>query len=363
MAIRGVSQYAQEGPRLAMLVGAALLASYLVSFAARTILLHRSVVVFEVIQTVAAIGASLGGAAIIATHTTTSAGVFGVVAAACGVSAYAVAFAFRGQGAHDRANFAFYTAVAVLLITSGTVLALGRPGVALTWYALAIASAALTVRVQRLSLAVHAAVYAWGGTIAAGLVTLSTRALFASPAEAQEPLSGVAVLGLAAAAVCTGLLARARPGAGGHWVAPQLAVLVLCALGATGLTAAVVVPLLAGAPGGGSPGTAGAVRTGVLVAAAVLLAWAGRRERWREARWLASAGLVVTGLKVVVEDLPAGRPATLVVTFALYGAALLLVPRLLRRRPAARDAPGPHWAGSVRERSRDPEPPGRATGP
>jgi hypothetical protein len=52
-------------------------------------------------------------------------------------------------------------------------------------------------------------------------------------------------------------------------------------------------------------------------------------------------------LKILAEDLPRSRPATLILTFALYGAALILVPRLRHRRgaasgaEAARPAPAP----------------------
>lgn len=342
LAIRAVSPYAEEGPRAAMLVGAVLLALYLSSFAVRTILLRRSVIAFEVVQTVAAVGTGLGGAAIIATHTTTSAAGFGAVATACGAASYAVAFAFRERRAQDRANFPFYTATAVLLVGSGTALALARPVLASTWCALAIASAALTRPIQRRGLAAHAAVYAWAGAMAGGLATLAARALFAPVTRAWEPLGWVAVLGLASAAACLWLCARAWPEAGPGWVArlPQLALLLLVALGAAGLAAAVLVPLLAGMPGGGAiPARAGAVRTVVLVAAAAVLAWTARRGRQREAGWLAAAALVVTGVKIVVEDLPTGRPATLVVTFGVYGAALLLLPRLLRRGLGTRPVP------------------------
>ena len=41
--------------------------------------------------------------------------------------------------------------------------------------------------------------------------------------------------------------------------------------------------------------------------------------------------LVLTGLKFVLEDFRAGRPATLFLGFALYGLALIVGPRLCRR--------------------------------
>jgi len=41
--------------------------------------------------------------------------------------------------------------------------------------------------------------------------------------------------------------------------------------------------------------------------------------------------LAFGGLRLVLEDLPHGRPGTLFVSFALYGGALFATPRLLRR--------------------------------
>jgi predicted tellurium resistance membrane protein TerC len=51
-----------------------------------------------------------------------------------------------------------------------------------------------------------------------------------------------------------------------------------------------------------------------------------------EAGWLAYPVLGFTGLKMLLEDLPRGRPATLILAFAFYGLALILVPRIRSRR-------------------------------
>jgi len=71
--------------------------------------------------------------------------------------------------------------------------------------------------------------------------------------------------------------------------------------------------------------------------AAYLLARLWRATRRGELRWLAYVVLVAGGLKLALEDLPTGRPMTLFVSFVFYGAALLLIPRLMRsdRGPAA----------------------------
>jgi hypothetical protein len=62
-----------------------------------------------------------------------------------------------------------------------------------------------------------------------------------------------------------------------------------------------------------------------------VLALAYRRLRGPELRWLVPPALVVGGLKLLAEDVPRGRPATLFLSLAAYGGALVLVPRLLRR--------------------------------
>ena len=114
--------------------------------------------------------------------------------------------------------------------------------------------------------------------------------------------------------------------------APQLLPGAVVAASAAGVLIGWIAPAVAAQlPPDASPGAVAAVRTGVLVAGVIALAWAGRREPWREAGWLAYPVLVAIALKILAEDLPRSRPATLLFSFGLYGIALILVPRL--RRP------------------------------
>jgi hypothetical protein len=48
----------------------------------------------------------------------------------------------------------------------------------------------------------------------------------------------------------------------------------------------------------------------------------------------------VIGLKMVAQDFKFSRPATLFIALALYGAALIIAPRLRRRGDKARVTPG-----------------------
>jgi hypothetical protein len=74
-----------------------------------------------------------------------------------------------------------------------------------------------------------------------------------------------------------------------------------------------------------------AIRTVVVGAAVLLLAFVGGRGVFAEGRWLMYVVLVLGGIKLLMEDFPAGRPATLVLSLAVYGAALIVAPRWVRR--------------------------------
>ncbi|HLN58845.1 MAG TPA: hypothetical protein VK416_09805, partial [Thermoanaerobaculia bacterium] len=104
--------------------------------------------------------------------------------------------------------------------------------------------------------------------------------------------------------------------------------------------------LIGGGAASPDPGAVAAARTAVLAAAAFLLAAIRRRAALPELTWLTYGVLSIGAVKLLVEDLPGGRPATLFVAFAFYGTALLTAPRLLRGSaplPAreAGDSPNP----------------------
>ena len=84
---------------------------------------------------------------------------------------------------------------------------------------------------------------------------------------------------------------------------------------------------------GGSTGTTLAtIRTVALVAAALVLSRAARARNGREAGWLVYPLIVLIGIKLLFADFPSGRPETLFIALAAYGCALIVAPRLMRRR-------------------------------
>ncbi|BDG05472.1 DUF2339 domain-containing protein [Anaeromyxobacter oryzae] len=326
---------AAEGPVAALAIQVVLVAAYLGSIATRTLLLGRRVVPFEIVQGVAAIAVGLGGAAVVALRSGMGSVGLGASAVVLGLAAYGVAFAFVERHQQHRGNFVFYASLALLLLVAGVALLLPAPALGIASSGLAIGAAALARRLHRRTLAGHAAAYALVAAGASGLLAHAAEAIVASPWSPWTPAPAVAVPALVAAAATAWLCAGVDRGRAVERL-PQLALVAAVAACAAGVVIGWVVPIVAGSPGrDAAPGAVAAVRTAALVAVALGAAWLGRRDAWSEAGWLAVPALAAIGAKILLEDLPRGRPATLVAGFACYGAALILVPRIRRRpRPA-----------------------------
>lgn len=339
VAMRAVAPTVVEGPRVAFSLQALLMLAYLGSIAVRTLLLGRSVVPFEIAQTAASLLVGLGGAIWIAVHTGMSAAGFGAASVALGVASYAVAFVFVEKRQKGRANFAFYATVGILMVLVGTALALPAAASGLVWGALAVAAVGLARWKGRGSLAVHGVAYALAAAFGSSLLSHAVHALRDPPGGPWHALPAPSVVVLAFVAACAVIAAGAGERTTRAAQGPQFLLDACVAIS----TAGVLIGWIAPAVGGllspeASPGAVAAVRTGVLVAGVLLLAWGGRSVAWREAGWLAYPMLVAIALKIMTEDLPRSRPATLLFSFGLYGAALILVPRLRGRRAATTPA-------------------------
>jgi hypothetical protein len=337
-ALRAVAPSTAEGPSPALLLAGALVVTYLASFAARTLHRGRSVVAFEVAQTAGAVVAGLGAAAFVAVRSGTGTAALGVGTLALALACYGVAFAFVERRQQGSANFYFYATVALAFALAGTWLTLPDAARGAALGVLALGAAALARARARRTLSLHAAVFALSAGVASGLLHHAHVALFTSAAVAWPPLA-LAALGVLACLVGAAVLA-ALTADRTTWLerAPQLLLDVVVALSLAGLLAGWAAVAL-GPPGPEADlGLMGTARTAVLAAGAILAAWLGRREVAREVGWLAWPLVVVLGLKLLLEDLPRGRPATLILSFACTGAALMLVPRL-RARPGGPIAP------------------------
>ena len=114
---------------------------------------------------------------------------------------------------------------------------------------------------------------------------------------------------------------------------PRFTLLLLVTWTATGAFIAAIAPSVVPALGSGlDPGPIAALRTTVIVAAALLLARARHEERFSTGSWLVYPLLAAVALKLLFEDLPRGRPSTLFVALGVFGVALIISPRLMRQR-------------------------------
>jgi hypothetical protein len=204
------------------------------------------------------------------------------------------------------------------------------PGLAYVWTALAIASVALGSSLDRVALAFHGGAFLLGAAAAAGLPSQLARAFVLAPLSPWPSLApAIVVLFVAAAAAC----AVRHPQRDPWWTRVPRAVALLVAAASAGVIAMrFLAPLLPDPAGAGMDRTfLAALRSLVLAGTAIGLGALAGADRVREALWLLYPLLVLSGIKLVIEDFTQGRAATLFVALVGYGLALILAPRLSRK--------------------------------
>ena len=331
------SETASSGPTAVIAVQLLLLGAYVTSVAIRTLVRGREVIPFEALQSTAALLVGFGGAIQVAQTTGIGTGLLVSIAVACGVGCYGVAFAFIARRQGIRRNFYFYTSMGLVLIVGGT--AIGVPYPALWWAALAVAAAPVAAaRVYRAddgrrvaaagatTLTVHAVTYLVAAAFAAGLMAASARALIGPPLT-QSPFSPQPLAVFIAGCMCWVILARGDAGQHSEYARLLRAALALLLAIAGGAWLAALA-----LSDGTAAGQAATIRTIALAVTSLGLAWIGRAARLREASWLVYPTLALGGLKLLAEDFPHSTAATLFVALAMYGAALIAAPRLIRAR-------------------------------
>lgn len=304
-------------------------ALYIAGVAARTLRLGQPVTVFEVAQASFAGLLGFGGAVrVLAAHGLPSVGP-GAIAAGLGLLCYTAAFAYVERRPGQGRNFYLYSTAGGVLTLAGTSLVGLGAGLALAWVAAGVLAAVLGRRHDRMTLRVHGALFLLAATLQTGLLPECTRSLFGQAQQAVTVPGWASALGAAVAWI---VLAADHPGPGLSR-APQLLLASIAVLAAGhGLHLA-----LRGLLGGvleRDPGVATVAGTAVLAGLALALAVGARRGALPELGWLVYPLLVAGGFKLLVQDLRDGRPATLVVSLALYGLVLTLAPRLMKAAPA-----------------------------
>ena len=332
--LRALAPDPQETPAAALTVQLALLGAYLASIAIRTLVRGRNVIPFEVVQTAAALVVGLGGALSVTRATGSGAAALGVASVLIGVACYGVAFAFIERQQHRGRNVYFYTSLAVILVLVGVSTLLPGPAITGVLAALAIVCSAAWARIGRLFLLLHAAVYLLSAALVSGGIGYDLREVVAGAGPPWLLPSPAMLVVLISGAVSAWLAAREPAGDGSTWArVPRFVIVLVLVLSAGGALVGYLAPAVGRQPDGSiDPGVLATIRTGVLAIAALVVAWIGKHARFREWDWLVYPLLIGIGLKMAAQDFMHSRPATLFVALALYGAALIVAPRLRRRQ-------------------------------
>jgi hypothetical protein len=342
LAARALATPPRDQPWQVMLLQLTLLVGYLGSIVIRTIVRRRDVVPFEAVQTAAMLLSGLAGAVLIAYRTGAGAVTLGpallVLAAAC----YAVVFVDPRQGRGP--NLYFYTSLGLVFALTGLVHLLEGPSLGVGWAAMAVAVGWAGHRDGRRTFALHSVVYLAAAAVSSRLMASALAGLFASADARWEPIGAAAWLVALAVAVCW-VQSRPMPVSGtvaGVGDGLRLTLAVFAFLSAAGIGVVVVRSMLPASEAALHGPLIATVRTGVIAAAAVALAWLGGSPATREFGLMLYPVLGWGALKLVFEDLRTSPPSLLVVAFALYGGALILGPRIAKARAravAARTSP------------------------
>ena len=323
----------------AILVQMALAVTHVAAVSRESVRSGRRPTPFDLLQTVLVLALGFGGALQVAGATGTAKLPLALLCLAAGVAAYAVAF--RVVRRQDRGPYLYLTSVALVVVVLASLALLARP--AIPWAVLGVAMAWVGSRWRRVVLSLHGAAYAAAAAVTSGLLSTAMGAWTLGAGGDWPSITAPAALALAAVALTAWFTVRTdNP----FWrevaLLPKFVSFALFVVAGGGTLVLILAPAVAGVPGPkGDAAALSVLRSAVLAVGTLACAWVARTEHLRLARWIVYPVLVLGAIKLLVEDLPHGTPATLAVSFLLYGSALILGPRLARRRAAAPSPIGP----------------------
>lgn len=313
-------------------LAALLLLLYLLSFVARSIFAKRHVGGFEVVQTVVVAVIAIASTVVASRSGEIDLGNMGLLILLLGIAGYALALSPHNRQVRGP-DFFFYSTFGLIFLLSGSLLLLSPLTAAFVWSVLAVVMAVSSGRLGWVTLSLQCTALLLAAGIASGLLTVGVQALSGDAAGEWPALTAEKVVIALATVACLFIpVAQHSERWGVKAGMPQLLVLALSVWEVGGLMVLFLAPIVAAAGSEGADAAiVAAIRTAVLSVAAVTLALSSRFRRWPEARWLVYPVLILVGIKLFAEDFPNGEPATLFVSLAFIGSALILVARLLRR--------------------------------
>jgi len=317
--------YHPAAPQTTILLCLVLLVIYGGSIAVRGFALRQRLSIFEILQGVVTFVLAISG--ILRATQGRASVALGIALLVLSGAMYWGAlshFAGESQGRNRRTSATW--AAALLLVASFLVF---RDSLQVFFLCVAgLAGAILYAHTRKFSLGLHASAY----LVAATAVSPLPSYVGAAVAGAVPPAPDWSVWGVTiAAALCYFVGARVAEDRRRRrllWVIPAMLVGV-----ASAATLVVVISRVSAGRMELTPSRLSVVRTIVNCILALALGFASSRSKHVELGWLAYAAVVLGTLKLLVEDLRFGNPASLVVSLLCYGSVLILLPRLARQSP------------------------------
>ena len=293
----------------------ALLTIYLTSTIDRTLLRGLNVTRFEVSQAAMTFAILVGGALRLTGASQTGPWGVGAFCLLAAVVCYAVSFASLENRDGRSRNFYAYSTFALLLVVTGCGVLLNPAALAAAVSGLAVAALVAGFRRDRYTLRLHAGAYLLLAVGMAGMVPRATERIIRTGGGVESGLPLPYAFALLGAALCYAMLVAQERQRAPRWT-DTLEVTLVAALAAWGALGA-AAGWMSAAP----------LRTALLTAAALAMAWSRRAELRR----LAYPLMGLAGLKLLAEDLQQGRSLTLFGSLIFFGGGLILLPRLMRR--------------------------------
>jgi hypothetical protein len=312
----------------------ALVALYFGSYCFRVFKRKRTITPLEIGQTLVVLFVGLGGAAV-AVHAREHAMLpLGVGCLVLATACYTSAYGFLPRLDPDRRNFLFFTLLGLALALVGCELLLPRFIATLVFAAIALLAGAAARRIASPVLYLHGAVYLLVAILRAGVPATIAHAFVGSSVRFEDWLNAALLLALTVTILYPWL---PRPqGRAVDTFLGRRAVDLFLFIGVLACGGIVVSLLVKAAPLVAGPdaqrGALASLRTGVLALSAALLARFDRRARLPALSWMVYTILALGAIKLAFEDLRVGGAATLFLSLGLYGGALIVAPRFLRRR-------------------------------
>ena len=335
---RGLPEGYAAIPHAALLGAlAALLGIYLASTIVRTLLRGFTFTWFETAQCALAFAISMGGGLQLTSHDARVAPALAILALVCAAACYLVSFLMLDRGGELGRNFHTYATFGFLLTVAGSRILLSGAAAAVAWSVLAVAAIWVGGVFLRLTLKLHGGIFLLLALSTSSALEQGAGLLLGSrtwPGGAPWAIWS----GALTACLCYAIGTRHGAAVTPSWSSRTLRILV--AGTAVLLVAGIAAGLLTSAYHAifGAEAThayCATLRTFVLSATALLLAWAGGRWERQEFGRLVYPVMALGAYRMIGVDLHQDRTAALFLSLLLYGGALILLPKLIRARATA----------------------------